>query len=132
MNLADIGNILGLLLGVVSLAYAIYQGTERKKLEKFSRSQAWYIYAKANNSNGIVQHAFGRYKADHSTDLNPELVELLAKADAFGQDLFKECIRQIQITEPQFDGASIEKWISEGKVDADFKPLFRQLAIENQ
>ena len=129
LNLADIGNVLGLVLGVVGLAYAIYQGTERKKLEKFGRSQAWYIYAKANNSSGIVQHAFMQYKAAHAVNSNAETLELLAKADAFGQDLFKESIRQIQIAETQFDAASIEQWISEGKIDADHKPLFMQLVV---
>lgn len=132
MDLADIGNVLGLIIGVIGLAYAIHQGTERKKLERFGRSQAWYIYAKANNSSGIVQHAFMQYKAAHAVNSNAQTLELLAKADAFGQDLFKECIRQIQLAETHFDTATIEQWVSEGKIDADHKHLFMQLVVGSQ
>jgi len=125
----DILNIAGFVIGVLGLAYALYQGTERKKLEKFIRSQAWYIYAKANNMTGITQHAFEKYKAAHATNLDASILELLAKSDAFGQDLFKETIRQIQLSEPIFDAISIGQWNAEGKLENSHKPLFLQLAI---
>jgi hypothetical protein len=94
------------------------------------RSQAWYTYAKANNVTGIIQHAFQVYKTKQSTTLDPDLLELLSKSDAFGQDLFKKTIRQIQLAEPHFDSASIQRWIADGKLDAAHAPLFVQLAIE--
>ena len=131
MNLMDILNVAGVLLGVAGLAYALYQGTERRRLERFVRSQAWYTYAKANNMTGIVQHAFEKYKTVHATNIDSAIVELLAKSDAFGQDLFKETIRQIQLAEPTFDAESIAKWVTEGKLDENHKPLFLQTAIES-
>lgn len=131
MSPMDVLNVAGLLLGVAGLAYALYQGTERRKLERFVRSQAWYTYAKANNMTGIVQHAFEKYKTTHATSLDYTIVELLAKSDAFGQDLFKETIRQIQLAEPRFDATAIAEWIAEGKLDDGHKALFLQTAIEN-
>jgi hypothetical protein len=80
---------------------------------------------------GIVQHAFERYKTTHAANLDVTTVELLAKGDAFGQDLFKETIRQIQLAEPKFDASSIDEWVSEGKLGNDHKALFLQTAIEN-
>lgn len=62
MSLTDALTITGFVIGVVGLAYAIYQGTERRRLERFVRSQSWYTYAKANNVTGIIQYAFQVYK----------------------------------------------------------------------
>lgn len=109
MSLTDTLTIAGFVIGVVGLAYAIYQGTERRRLERFVRSQSWYTYAKANNVTGIIQHAFQVTKTKQSTNLDPDLLELLSKSDAFSQDLFKETIRQIQLAEPRFDSASIQR-----------------------
>jgi hypothetical protein len=128
--LSDFIGIVGLIIGIIGLAYALYQGTERSKLETFVRSQAWYLFSKANNTTGIIQHALKMYKDLHKDQLNYELLEVIAKSDAFGQDLFKETIRQIQLAEPCFDQAVIQKWINEGKLNEDFRQLFMQLAIE--
>lgn len=132
MIIMDILNIVGFVIGVLGLAYALYQGTERKKLAEFTRSQAWYIYAKANNMTGIIQHAFQNYKAVHAASPNANILELLAKSDAFGQDLFQETIRQIQLSEPIFNATSIGNWHTEGKIGDSHKNLFLQLAIESK
>ena len=85
MSFTDVLTIAGFAIGVVGLAYAVYQGTERRRLERFVRSQAWYTYAKANNVTGIIQHAFQVYKTKQSTNLDPDLLELLSKSDAFAR-----------------------------------------------
>lgn len=130
MSYTEILSFVGPVIGAAGFVYALYQGTQRRKLEKFIRSQAWYTYAKANNVTGIVQLAFEKYKTTHVANLDSAIVELLAKSDAFGQDLFKETIRQIQLAEPTFDATSINRWIAEGKLGDSHKHLFLQLAIE--
>jgi hypothetical protein len=124
--------VAGLLVGLAGFGFALYQGSERKKLERYLRSQNWHLYSKANNSNGSLQKAFDLYKANHSGHLSPDVVEWLSKADAFGQDVFKDIVRQIQLAEPKFDEQRIEAWVETGKVsDQHAKELFRKILVEN-
>jgi hypothetical protein len=131
MSFSDILGVIGIVFAVVSLVYAVYQTREKKKLEDYARSQAWYIYSKANNVTGIAQASLGAYKLAHAEALNTEVLELMAKTDAFGQDLFRETIRQIQLAEPDFTHNLIDAWVSDGKLDKDHAALFKALCVSN-
>lgn len=131
MNLSDILGIVGVLLGISGLVYAIYQTRERKKLEEFVRSQSWYVYSKANNVTGIAQASLRTYKQAHAQNQSIEVIELMAKTDAFGQDLFRETIRQIQLSEPVFTKSQIASWVAEGKLDKEHAALFEQLCVSS-
>ncbi len=131
MSFSDILGVIGVVFAVISLVYAIYQTREKKKLEEYARSQAWYIYSKANNVTGIAQASLGTYKQAHAQTLNTQVLELMAKTDAFGQDLFRETIRQIQLAEPDFTHNQIDIWVSEGKLDKDHAALFKALCVSN-
>jgi len=115
-------------LGVAGLAYAIYQGMERRRLQDYIRSQNWHLYAKANNANGATQKALRLYKQSAGQHVDPEVVEALAQADAFGQDVFKDVIRQIQFSEPRFDETSIEDWVRKGRISEKHGLLFKNIA----
>ena len=132
MSFSDILGIIGVLLGIAGLAYAVYQTNEKRKLQEFVRSQSWYVFSKANNVTGIAQAALRTYKQSLSQNQNIEILELLAKTDAFGQDLFRETIRQIQLNEPLFTRTQIAKWVADGKLDKDHAPLFEQLCISER
>ena len=132
MSFSDILGIIGVLLGIAGLAYAVYQTNEKRKLQEFVRSQSWYVFSKANNVTGIAQAALRTYKQSLSQNQNIEILELLAKTDAFGQDLFRETIRQIQLNEPLFTRTQIVKWVADGKLDKDHAPLFEQLCISER
>ena len=129
MNFSDLLAVVGLLLAVAGLAFSVYQAREKKKLEEYVRSQAWYIYSKANNVTGIVQASLNAYKGEHAQNLNLHVLELMAKSDAFGQDLFKETVRQIQLSEPEFTQQQIADWVKDGKIDAEHAALFKALCI---
>jgi hypothetical protein len=129
MNFSDFLGVLGVVLGIVSLVYAYYQNKEREKLEEFVRTQSWYVYSKANNMSGITQAALRAYKAAHTQSKNDEVIELLAKADAFGQDLFRETIRQIQLSEPVYSKINIDSWITDGKIEKNHAVLFEGLCV---
>jgi len=131
MSFSDILGIIGVILGIAGLAYAFYQTHERQKLEEFVRSQSWYVYSKANNVTGIAQASLRAYKKTHVQCLNTEVIELMAKTDAFGQDLFRETIRQVQLSEPRFTKAQIAVWVAEGKIDKDHAQLFEQLCVSS-
>lgn len=131
MSFSDTLAVIGLVLAVVGLAYAVYQTREKKKLEEYVRSQAWYIYSKANNVTGIVQASLNAYKQEHALNLNTQVLELMAKSDAFGQDMFKETIRQIQLSEPEFTQEQIAAWVADGKLDADHSVWFKGLCVSS-
>lgn len=132
MNFSDILGIIGVLLGIAALAYAVFQTYERRKLQEFVRSQSWYVFSKANNVTGIAQAALRTYKQAHAQTQNVELIELLAKTDAFGQDLFRETIRQIQLSEPLFTRTTVASWVAEGKIDKEHAALFEQLCVSSE
>ena len=131
MSLSDTLGIIGIVLAVISLVYAIYQSREKKKLEEYVRSQSWYIYSKANNVTGIAQASLAAYKQAHAQNLNTQVLELMAKTDAFGQDMFRETIRQIQLAEPDFTHNQIGVWVSDGKLDSDHAALFKALCVSS-
>lgn len=124
--------IIGFIVGVLGLVYAFYQGTERRKLQGFVRSQNWHLYSKANNANGALQRAINIYKDVHKQEVSPAVIEMLAKADAWGQDVFKDIVRQIQLSEKEFSTQSIQKWVEDGKVSEDHaKALFKPIVVDS-
>ena len=128
----DILSIISVILGIAGLAYAFYQSNERKKLVEYNRSEAWFLYEKANNMTGISQAAFNLYKSHHSDNLNIEVVELMAKLNAFGLELFRESVRLIQLSEEKFDYKTIEEWQKNGKISGDdHKSIFIPLVFES-
>lgn len=60
------------------------------------------------------------------------MLEFLSKADAFGQDVFKDVIRQIQFSEPVFDEVTVARWVREGRIVDKHAALFRQLTAANK
>jgi len=125
-------NLIGIIVGITGLGYAIYQGSERKKLIKLARAQAWFLCAKANNFTGIVQRAYKEYMTKYNTNPDTELLSLLSQCNAYGQEMYRESIRQIQFTEPEFNFGTIDLWVKQGKVDPDHKPLFIVLVVEDK
>lgn len=128
----DILSIISVALGVAGLGYALYQGHERRKLVEYNKSEAWYLYEKANNMTGITQTAFSLYKNKYQNNLDPELIEVMAKSGAFGLELFRETIRLIQLSEEKFDYEIIDEWQARGKIsDDDHKALFTSLVVNH-
>lgn len=133
MGLSEWLGILGGFVGLASIAYAIYENKSKKRLSDYIRAQNWHLYSKANNANGSIQLALQKYKEGLSGDkVNLEAFEWFSKADAFGQDVFKDVIRQIQVTEPSFTSKDIERWIQEGRISQKHAQLFFALTTANK
>jgi hypothetical protein len=124
--------IFGIIVGIFGIGYAVYENKTKNKLSDYIRAQNWYLYSKANNATGHVQHALSTYKKISPDCMNLDVFEWLAKADAFSQDVFKDIIRQIQVSEPVFDSKTIKEWISEGRIKAEHANLFETLTPTNQ
>lgn len=131
VSVNDFLNIVSFFVGLIGFGYAIYQGTEKRRLARFVRSQNWHLYSKANNANGALQLAINLYKIKHNADLSPEVMEMLSKADAFGQDVFRDIVRQIQLAEKNFDVPTIDGWVADGKVSEDHaKAIFKTIVVD--
>jgi hypothetical protein len=131
--MALIIGIFGLLIGLIGFGYAVYQGSERKKLQKLARTQAWVLYNKANNLTGIIQTARSKYIERYKENTDPEVSDLLSKSSAFGLEAFRESVRQIQISEPKFDFDSIALWEKQEKITStDHKRIFTDLVIDDK
>lgn len=123
----DLWATLGLIVTVISLIYAIYQGIKSKQLKNLIHSQTWDLHARANNATGAVQTAFTKYKEKYKENLDPEVLEVFSKSAAFNQDLFLDTIRHIYLSEP-FGYDTVEKWIETGKLDKNYKMQFNLIA----
>ena len=124
--------VIGLLIGVLSFGYALWEKRSRKRLEQYIRAQNWALFNKANNANGHTQRALGKYKLLGKDAMDPEVLEYLCKADAFGQDVFKDVIRQIHFSEIVFDDDTVSRWVREGRITEKHAELFRQLTPANK
>ena len=83
--MTDIATYLGTAIGIIGLVIAFWQHRQRKQLEHVIRANNWFNYARSNNATGNIQLALTLYKENHTDNLSPEVIEQLAKADAFGQ-----------------------------------------------
>lgn len=126
----DIVSILGTLVGVVGLALALFENKKKKNLEEYVRANNWFNYQRANNANGTVQLALRLYKEKHSEKIDVDVLEQLSRSDAFGQEVFKEIIRQIHMFEPSFTKKDFERWKQEGKLTDEKLSLFLQFATD--
>jgi len=129
--LSDVLGLAGVLIGVASLGYAIWQGSEKRKLERLVRAQNWHLYSKATNANGSLQLAADKYKSAHAGALSHDVIEWLSKADAFNQDVLKDIARSIQSSERKFGEEQIVSWVSTGKISEHHaKEIFRKIAVD--
>jgi hypothetical protein len=120
----------GWLIGAVSFVFALLTELRRRRLSDVIRSNNWFLYQKADNSVGHAQHALVIYKQVHKENIDPGVVEILSKGDAFGQDVLKDTIRLIQMHEPSFSKGDFDRWNKEGKLAPDKVALFSKFAVE--
>jgi hypothetical protein len=127
VTLSEWLGVIGLVIGVLSFAYAVWENRSRARLQNYIRAQNWLLYGKASTANGHTQRALHTYMTVSKDALNPEVLGLLYAADAYGQDVLKDAVRQIQFSEPRFDADSIARWTREGRVPENHSPLFHLL-----
>lgn len=132
MNTQDYLNIISLIIGIAGLLYAKYQSHERTKLQNAICAQAWSLYSQANNATGNIQLAFQKYKETYLDKFDSTVLELLSKADAFGQDVFKGTINFIHFSEPKYDASTIHQWVTEGRITDVHKGYFKLLMPTNK
>jgi len=118
-NHADWIGVIGLLIGVVSLAYAWWQNRSRKRLENYIRAQNWWLYTKASKTLGTVQLAQKTYKALAKAAQDPDVIEQLARSDDCAEEVLGEVVRTIHYSEPTFDDATIARWRRERRIPSD-------------
>ncbi|WP_462151420.1 hypothetical protein [Pseudoalteromonas xiamenensis] len=124
----DIGSIAGIIIGLIGLVVGAWQNRQRVSFEQLVRANNWFNLQQASNSNGTLQLALDLYKQKHSNELSTEVLEQLSRADAFGQCVTKESVRQIYLFEPSFTKDDISAWEAEGKISEALKKVFLQLA----
>lgn len=132
MTVSEITGIVGAVFGFIGVALAIYENRSRARLSNYIRAQNWHLYSKSNNANGSVQLALEKYKAGDPEKIDLEVLELLSKADAFGQDVFKDIIKQIHYAEPVYSRDLIERWERNGRITKASTPLFLALTPANR
>ena len=110
----DLYTLGSITLTCIALAYAIYQGTERRKLERLNRSEAWVLYSNTVQVFAAIQ-------------LQKEPPNV--RAEQAARDLCLDCVRLIQRSEPRFDLDRIAEWVQQGKVQEDLQWMFRDISI---
>ncbi len=60
----------------------------------------------------------------HKENLDAGIIRDLSMGDGFGQNVFKTTVRLIHKSEPEYNSATIEKWVKSGRVNPEYKPLF--------
>ena len=100
---------IGILTGFASFVCFLYQRFKRKKLQSFSRSQAWYLYKKATRLLATIRSADELYHKNQKSTLESEIIKKLAKSEAFGIEILDETIRHIQLFDPNVDREEIKQ-----------------------
>lgn len=128
----DLGTYIGIVIGLIGLGIGYWQNRQKANFEKLVRANNWFNLQQASNSNGTLQLAIEYYKKSHADQFSLEVIEQLSKADAFGQSVTKESVRQIHLFEPSFTKADIDAWEAEGKISTALKKVFLQLVDKDK
>jgi len=131
LDWASINSWLGTMIGIVGLLIAWYQFKEKKRFQNIARSENWFNYERANMSNGMLQKAIDLYKATHRNNIDHEVLGLLLRAEAFGNETYMSFIRQINFIEPSFNEIDIKRWENEGKITKEKAELFRKFVVSD-
>jgi len=123
-------NLFGIALGVTGIGYAVYESRQSKKLSDYIRAHNWFNFQRVNTTSSLIQKSKTLYKEKHKDNLDPEIFEYLANADAFSQEIYKEMIKQIHYFEPSFSAKDFERWKKEGKITETEEAFFKKFAIE--
>ncbi|EGG93132.1 hypothetical protein IMCC1989_1692 [gamma proteobacterium IMCC1989] len=121
--------VVGTLFGIISFIYAIYVNREARRVKDITRSGAWNLYQSSNTAGGQTQISLQLYKKVHEHDLNPSVVESLAKADQLSLTVYHDCIRFIQLMEPNFSLETIDYWLHTGKIKVHYVESFREIVV---
>lgn len=124
----DIINLLGFLVGVFGLIFAVYENRKRKKLEDLNRMEAWLLYDQSSEVLSRVQTLNSDIKK--SSQSNPDIFNLMGETSATGTQMVKDTIKLIRRTEPEFNEKIIDKWFEEKRIHNEshinaFKHLIR-------
>lgn len=123
-------NYVSFAIGIIGLFVAFVQYNEKRKLNEYVRANNWFNYQRIENTNGTVQLAKNLYLRKSAQNIDAEILDRLSMADAHGQELLKEAIRQIQISEPSFTSNDFDRWEHEGKISNEKVALFKRFAVD--
>lgn len=119
----------GVVIGIISLVYAIYANREAARIKNVTRSGAWNLYQSANTAGGQIQTSLNLYKEKHSSEIDVDVIESLAKSDQLCLTVYHDSIRFIQLMEPSFSLKTIEFWIDTGKIKEAHADNFRKIVV---
>lgn len=128
MNIISIASFVVSIFGVV---VALYQGFEKKKLDQYVKNQAWHNYSLVLRSWGTQQTAFKKYKNIHENNINIEVCESMTQVETFLHSLHLESIRQIQLSERNFDINTVNLWQYIGRISESQAKAFKETAPFN-
>jgi hypothetical protein len=115
---------LGVLITLCSAVFGFYQSKIKERLERALIGDNWELFHRASQANGHTQLALKEYLKVHKDNLDAGIVSVLSMGDGFGQNVFKTTVRLIHKSEPEYNSATIEKWIKSGRVNPEYKSLF--------
>lgn len=124
-------SVASFIIGIVGVCVALYQGFEKKKLDQYVKNQAWHNYSLMLRSWASHQAAFKKYKSIYENNYNIEVFESLSQADTFLQSLHLESIRQIQLSEKNFDINTVNLWQYIGRISESQAKAFKETAPFN-
>ena len=102
--------ILGTLITVLSLIFAIYSHRKNIKLVNFNREQAWDNYH-------LSSEILAAYQNLEKMEINNNEAKcLIAKGEAEARTLAKNSIKMIKRFEKQYDEETIQKWAQNNRL----------------
>ena len=122
-------DIIGWVLALFSIIYAVIESLKNKKLRDNIRFNNWILYQRVSNIGGTIQKSLQKVSA---SNINNDILENIVRSDALCGELMKETIRNIYTYEPSFQQKDIDRWVSEGKISEGYADLFKKFMLSNR
>lgn len=105
------------ILGVVGIAYGLYQSKLREQVQRLAVLQAWEVYQSAYQSSGWLNNVFAEVDVQKREGV---LGEARARADSHYTKTIYNLYAHYENVTPEL----IRKWIDEGRIDAESEKNF--------
>jgi hypothetical protein len=120
-------SVVSALFGAAGLVVAALQRSERQKLEGLLRARSWHNFFRADNALETSRLALKSYKDTHRDQIDPTVLELLARAESLASEISSDAVNSIHVSEKSFTRADIDRWKNENRISEEAAAFFHRV-----
>jgi hypothetical protein len=116
----DTADIINKVVTFISIVVALWQIKARLNIQKMLQQESFHLHRSVSLVLDNCQRAIEKLKADQI----PDAIDIAGRAEGGAQMLLQQTAKIVCHYHNPID-ADIDDWIARGKIDVNYKPIFR-------